>query len=122
MELAILILSAVAVVTLIVLLILVIQLRQEDRYEDILDKLSDQRRELNDAIHSSLTSYGQLMDKGQDRFARQQNDNQQSFQQAVELRMDAFERANHERLASFEKASVERLDGICTTLDKRLAA
>ncbi|MBR2604921.1 MAG: DNA recombination protein RmuC [Clostridia bacterium] len=122
MELAILILSAVAVVTLIVLLILVIQLRQEDRYEDILDKLSDQRRELNDAIHSSLTSYGQLMDKGQDRFARQQNDNQQSFQQAVELRMDAFERANQERLASFEKASVERLDGICTTLDKRLAA
>ena len=62
------------------------------------------------------------MDKGQDRFARQQNDNQQSFQQAVELRMDAFERANQERLASFEKASVERLDGICTTLDKRLAA
>ena len=122
MELAILILSAVAVVTLIVLLILVIQLRQEDRYEDILDKLSDQRRELNDAIHSSLTSYGQLMDKGQDRFARQQNDNQQSFQQAVELRMDAFERANQELLASFEKASVERLDGICTTLDKRLAA
>ncbi len=122
MELAILILSAVAVVTLIVLLILVIQLRQEDRYEDILDKLSDQRRELNDAIHSSLTSYGQLMDKGQDRFARQQNDNQQNFQQAVELRMDAFERANQERLASFEKASVERLDGICTTLDKRLAA
>ena len=122
MELAILILSAVAVVTLIVLLILVIQLRQEDRYEDILDKLSDQRRELNDAIHSSLSSYGQLMDKGQDRFARQQNDNQQSFQQAVELRMDAFERANQERLASFEKASVERLDGICTTLDKRLAA
>lgn len=122
MELAILILSAVAVVTLIVLLILVIQLRQEDRYEDILDKLSDQRRELNDAIHSSLTSYGQLMDKGQDRFARQQNDNQQSFQQAVELRMDAFERANQERLASFERASVERLDGICTTLDKRLAA
>ena len=122
MELAILILSAVAVVTLIVLLILVIQLRQEDRYEDILDKLSDQRRELNDAIHSSLTSYGQLMDKGQDRFARQQSDNQQSFQQAVELRMDAFERANQERLASFEKASVERLDGICTTLDKRLAA
>ena len=122
MELAILILSAVAVVTLIVLLILVIQLRQEDRYEDILDKLSDQRRELNDAIHSSLTSYGQLMDKCQDRFARQQNDNQQSFQQAVELRMDAFERANQERLASFEKASVERLDGICTTLDKRLAA
>ena len=122
MELAILILSAIAVVTLIVLLILVIQLRQEDRYEDILDKLSDQRRELNDAIHSSLTSYGQLMDKGQDRFARQQNDNQQSFQQAVELRMDAFERANQERLASFEKASVERLDGICTTLDKRLAA
>ena len=44
MELAILILSAVAVVTLIVLLILVIQLRQEDRYEDILDKLSDQLR------------------------------------------------------------------------------
>ena len=122
MELAILILSAVAVVTLIVLLILVIQLRQEDRYEDILDKLSDQRRALNDAIHSSLPSYGQLMDKGQDRFARQQNDNQQSFQQAVELRMDAFERANQERLASFEKASVERLDGICTTLDKRLAA
>ena len=122
MELAILILSAVSVVTLIVLLILVIQLRQGDRYEDILDKLSDQRRELNDSIHSALNGYGQLMDKGQERFARQQNDNQQSFQQAVELRMDAFEKANQERLSSFEKASVERLDGICTTLDKRLDA
>ena len=122
MELAILILSAVSVVTLIVLLILVIQLRQGDRYEDILDKLSDQRRELNDSIHSALNGYGQLMDKGQERFARQQNDNQQSFQQAVELRMDAFEKVNQERLSSFEKASVERLDGICTTLDKRLDA
>ena len=122
MELAILILSAVSVVTLIALLILVIQLRQGDRYEDILDKLSDQRRELNDSIHSALNGYGQLMDKGQERFARQQNDNQQSFQQAVELRMDAFEKANQERLSSFEKASVERLDGICTTLDKRLDA
>ena len=122
MELAILILSAVSVVTLIALLILVIQLRQGDRYEDILDKLSDQRRELNDSIHSALNGYGQLMDKGQERFARQQNDNQQSFQQAVELRMDAFEKVNQERLSSFEKASVERLDGICTTLDKRLDA
>ena len=111
MELAILILCAVAVVMLIVLLILIIQLRQEDRYEDILDKLSDQRRELNDAVHSALNGFGQLMDKGQDRFARQQNDNQQSFQQAMELRLDAFEKAN-----------VERLDGICTTLDKRLSA
>ena len=122
MELAILILCAVAVVMLIVLLILIIQLRQEDRYEDILDKLSDQRRELNDAVHSALNGFGQLMDKGQDRFARQQNDNQQSFQQAMELRLDAFEKANQERLNSFEKANVERLDGICTTLDKRLSA
>ena len=122
MELAILILSALCLLVLIILLILVLQLRAADRYEDILDKLSDQRRELNDAVHSALNSYGQLMDKGQDRFARQQNDNQQSFQQAVELRLDAFEKADLARLNAFEKANVERLDGICTTLDKRLAA
>ena len=122
MELAILILSALSLLTLIVLLILIVQLRSADRYEDILDKLSDQRRELNDAVHSALNSYGQLMDKGQDRFARQQNDNQQSFQQGMELRLEAFEKANSERLNSFEKANVERLDGICTTLDKRLAS
>ena len=111
MELAILIICAVSVLILIVLLILVLLLRTSDRYEDILDKLSDQRRELNDAVHSALNGYGQLMDKGQERFARQQSDIQQSFQRSVEMQM-----------TSFEKASVERLDGICTTLDKRLLA
>ena len=121
MELAILILSALSLLTLIVLLILVVQLRAADRYEDILDKLSDQRRELNDAVHSALNSYGQLMDNGQQSFARQQNDNQRNFQQGMELRLDAFEKANLERMRSFEKANVERLDGICTTLDKRLS-
>ena len=111
MELAILIICSVSVLILIVLLILVLLLRTSDRYEDILDKLSDQRRELNDAVHSALNGYGQLMDKGQERFARQQSDIQQSFQRSVEMQM-----------TSFEKASVERLDGICTTLDKRLLA
>ena len=122
MELAILILSALSLLTLIVLLILVIQLRAEDRYEEILDKLSDQRLELNEAVHSALNSYGQLMDNGQQSFARQQSDSQRNFQQGMELRLDAFEKANTERLNAFERANVERLDGICTTLDKRLAA
>ena len=122
MELAILILSSLSLLTLIVLLILVAQLRAADRYEDILDKLSDQRRELNDAVHSALNSYGQLMDNGQQSFARQQSENQRSFQQSVDLRLDAFEKAELERLQSFEKNNVERLDGICTTLDKRLSA
>ena len=122
MELAILILCALSLLALIVLVILVLQLRSTDRYEDILDKLSDQRRELNDAVHSALSGFGQLMDNGQQSFARQQSENQRSFQQGMELRLDAFEKANLERLTSFEKASVERLDGICTTLDKRLAA
>ena len=122
MELAILILSALSLLVLIVLLILVLQLRSADRYEDILDKLSDQRRELNDAVHSALNGFGQLMDNGQQSFARQQGDAQRNFQQGMELRLDAFEKANLERLNSFEKANVERLDGICTTLDKRLAA
>ena len=122
MELAILILCALSLLALIVLVILVLQLRSADRYEDILDKLSDQRRELNDAVHSALHGYGQLMDNGQQSFARQQSENQRNFQQGMELRLDAFEKANLERLTSFEKASVERLDGICTTLDKRLAA
>ena len=111
MELAILIICSVSVLILIVLLILMLLLRTSDRYEDILDKLSDQRRELNDAVHSALNGYGQLMDKGQERFARQQSDIQQSFQRSVEMQM-----------TSFEKTSVERLDGICTTLDKRLSA
>ena len=58
MELAILILCALSLLALIVLVILVLQLRSTDRYEDILDKLSDQRRELNDAVHSALHGYG----------------------------------------------------------------
>ena len=86
MVLAILILSALSLIALVVLIILVLQQRTADRYEDILDKLSDQRRELNDAVHSALSGFGQLMDNGQRSFARQQNDNQQSFQQSVELR------------------------------------
>ena len=94
MELAILILCALSLLALIVLVILVLQLRSADRYEDILDKLSDQRRELNDAVHSALHGYGQLMDNGQQSFARQQSENQRSFQQGMELRLDAFEKAN----------------------------
>ena len=122
MELAILILSSLALIALIVLIVLAVQERQYDRYEDILDKLSDQRRELNDSVHSALNGFGQLMDNGQRGFAQQLNDNQRSFQHSVELRLDAFEKANQERLGTFEKATVERLDGICTTLDKRLSA
>ena len=122
MVLAILILSALSLIALVVLIILVLQQRTADRYEDILDKLSDQRRELNDAVHSALSGFGQLMDNGQRSFARQQNDNQQSFQQSVELRLDAFEKANLERLGSFEKTNAERLDGIRSTMEKRLSS
>ena len=75
MELAILILSSLSLIALVVLIILVVQQQTADRYEDILDKLSDQRRELNDAVHSALSGFGQLMDNGQQSFARQQNDN-----------------------------------------------
>ena len=122
MVLAILILSALSLIALVILIILSLQQQTADRYEDILDKLSDQRRELNDAVHSALGGFGQLMDNGQRSFARQQNDNQRSFQQSVELRLDAFEKANMERLGSFEKTNSERLDGIRTTMEKRLSS
>ena len=121
MVLAILILSALCLIALMVLIFLVLQQRTADRYEEILDKLSDQRRELNDAVHSALSGFGQLMDNGQRSFARQQNDNQRSFQQSVELRLDAFEKANLERLGSFEKTNAERLDGIRSTMEQRLS-
>ena len=122
MELAILILAALALVALIVLIFLMLQLRSADRYEDILDKLSDQRRELNDAVHSALNGFGQLMDNGQRSFARQQNDNQRGFQQSVELRLDAFEKANLERLGSFERTNAEKLNDIRTTMEKRISS
>ena len=72
MVLAILILSALCLIVLMVLIFLVLQQRTADRYEEILDKLSDQRRELNDAVHSALSGFGQLIDNGQRSFARQQ--------------------------------------------------
>ena len=122
MELAILIISALALIALVVLIFLVLQQRSLDRYEDILDKLSDQRRELNDAVHSALNGFGQLMDNGQRSFAQQQNDNQRGFQQSVELRLDAFEKANLERLGSFEKTNAEKLDSIRSTMEKRMSS
>ena len=122
MVLAILILSSLSLIALVVLILLVLQQRTADRYEDILDKLSDQRRELNDAVHSALNGFGQLMDNGQRSFARQQSDNQRGFQQSVELRLDAFEKANLERMGSFEKTNVEKLDDIRSTMEKRISA
>ena len=101
MVLAILILSALSLIALVVLIILVLQQRTADRYEDILDKLSDQRRELNDAVHSALSGFGQLMDNGQRSFARQQNDNQQSFQQEDNnKRLDQMQQVVDEKLQS----------------------
>ena len=122
MVIAILVLSALCLAALIVLIFLVLQQRTADRYEDILDKLSDQRRELNDSVHTALKGYGQLMSDGQSRFARQQSEGQRSFQQSVELRLDAFEKANEQRIGSFEKTNAERLDGIRDTMEKRISS
>ena len=122
MVLAILILSALSLIALVILILLALQQRTADRYEDILDKLSDQRRELNDTVHSAISGFGQIMDNGQRSFARQQNDSQRSFQRSVELRLDAFEKASLERLGSFERTSAQKLDDVRTTMEKQLSS
>ena len=120
MVLATLILSSLSLIALVVLILLILQQRTADRYEDILDKLSDQRRELNESVHSALSGYGQLMDNGQRSFARQQNENQRSFQRSVELRLDAFERANGDRLETINATMEKRLSALQEDNNKRL--
>ena len=122
MELAILILAGLSFILLISLLCIVLQQRTADRYEDILDALSDQRRELNDAVHSSLNGFGQLIERGQRSFSRQQNDIQQSFQQSMQLRIDSFEKANLDRLESFKKANTDSLDNLRNIIDLRVSS
>ncbi|MBQ7277947.1 MAG: DNA recombination protein RmuC [Clostridia bacterium] len=122
MQIALLIIGALCLVLLAILVVLNLQSRQGDHYEDILDKLSDQRRELNDSIHGALNGYGQLMNDSQRSFSKQQNDNQVTFQHSVELRLDAFERANSQRMDSFERTNSEKLEGIRQTMEKRIGA
>lgn len=122
MQIALLIIGALCLVLLAILVFLNLQSRQGDHYEDILDKLSDQRRELNDSIHGALNGYGQLMNDSQRSFSKQQNDNQVTFQHSVELRLDAFERANSQRMDSFERTNSEKLEGIRQTMEKRIGA
>ena len=122
MEFAILIFVGLSFVLLIALLCIALQQRATDRYEDILDVLSDQRRELNDAVHSSLNGFGQSIERGQRNFTCQQNEIQQSFQQSMQLRMDSFEKVNLDRLDSFKKANTDSLENIKNIIDLRISS
>lgn len=105
--------------------------QQQQGQRELQGSLNEQRRELGDAVRSSLTDYGKLMGEGQKNAFLQQEQGLRSFSQNTELRLEALERSNarqlkeirelmEQRLAALQQGNEQKLTQMQQLVDEKL--